>query len=118
MIQWISLGTAANGGLADTVGVAEVNLERGDCLTVPQFHQGHPVGTPNFTKDTPFGKQSAEAVAIDFHGFRIEGVQRDQHMIAAGSKAADPVLRVALAGIAHQFRAFGGALDEGVERLE
>src|SRR5258707_3860419 len=46
-------------------------------------------------------------------------MQRHQDMIASGTKSADPVLRVALAGVAHQVRAFGGAGDEragGVER--
>src|SRR5882757_6548921 len=118
MIRWIFLGTTANGGQADAVGVAEVNLEGGDSLSVPDFHQRHSVGTPDFTKGTAFGKQSAEAVAIGSHGFGTEGVQRDQDVIAAGSKAADPVLRAALAGIAHQFRSLGGALDESAERLE
>src|SRR5258708_17648906 len=45
-------------------------------------------------------------------------MQRHQDMIASSAKSADPVPRVALAGVAHQFRAFGGAGDERTERVE
>src|SRR5438105_1628599 len=45
-------------------------------------------------------------------------MQRYQDMIASSAKSADPVLRVALAGVADQFRAFGGAGDERTERVE
>src|SRR5258707_15132927 len=45
-------------------------------------------------------------------------MQRYQHMIGSCPKSADPVLRIALAGVAHQFRAFGGAGDERTERVE
>src|SRR6267154_5715143 len=45
-------------------------------------------------------------------------MQRYQHMIASSAKSADPVPRVALAGVAHQFRAFGGAGDERTEQVE
>src|SRR5467141_77157 len=45
-------------------------------------------------------------------------MQRHQDMISSGTKSADPALGVALAGIADQFRAFGGAGDERTERVE
>src|SRR5450432_596512 len=115
VIRWISLGTAVNGGHADAVGVAEVNLERRDRLAVLHFHQRHPVGTPDFAKGPAFGKQRAKSVAIGCHGLGIQGVQRDQDVIAAGSEPTDPVLRITLPGIAHQFGAFGRAFDERTE---
>ncbi len=42
-------------------------------------------------------------------------MQRDQDVVVAGAESADPVLRVALTGITHQFRAVGGAGDERSE---
>src|ERR1700691_4106794 len=45
-------------------------------------------------------------------------MQRDQDVIASSAKSSDPLLRVALAGVAHQLRAFGGSGDERTERVE
>src|SRR5450755_4722736 len=118
VIRRISLGATVNGGHADTVGVAEVNPERRDWLAVPDFHQRHPVGSPDLPKGTAFDKQRGKAVAIGCHGLGIQGVQRDQDVIAAGSEPTDPVLRVTLPGIAYQFGAFGRAGDKRTERLE
>ncbi len=56
VIQRISLRATANRSHADAVGVTEMNLERGDWLTVSHFHQRHPVGTPDFPKGTAFSK--------------------------------------------------------------
>ena len=118
MIGRISFRTAANGGHADAVGVAEMNLEGGDRLAVLHLHQRHPVGAPYLPKGVAFGKQRGEPVAIDRHRLGTYGMQRHQDVIASVSESADPVLRVALAGIADQFRPFGGAVDERAERLE
>src|SRR5216684_7169435 len=118
MIQRISFRTAANGGYADAIGVTEVNLEGGDRLAVLHFHQSHPVSTPDFPKGAAFGKQGGEAVAIGRHRLWTDGVQRNQDVVASISETADPALRITLAGIAHQFRAFGGADDKRSERPE
>src|SRR6202795_2207597 len=56
VVQRISLGTASNGGHADAVGIAEMDLEGGNGLAVPGFHQRHPVGVPDFPEGTTFGK--------------------------------------------------------------
>ena len=45
-------------------------------------------------------------------------MQRNQDVIAACPESTNPVLRVALAGVAYQLRAFGGSSDERAERLE
>src|SRR5713226_3247529 len=118
MVHWISFRTAANSRDADTVGVTEMNLEGGDRLAVLHFHQSHPVSTPDLPKGAAFGKQGGEAVAIGCHRFRTDGVQRNQDVVASLSETTDPVLRVTLAGIAYQFRAFGRAADERTEGFE
>ncbi len=45
-------------------------------------------------------------------------MQRNQDVVTSLSESADPVLWPAVAGIAHQFRAFGGTGDKRAERLE
>ncbi|WP_154070855.1 hypothetical protein [Bradyrhizobium lablabi] len=45
-------------------------------------------------------------------------MQRHENVVASLAESADPVLRVVLAGIANQFRAFGGAGDECAKRFE
>src|SRR5712664_1251208 len=118
MVRWISFRTAANSGHADAISVTEMNLERGDRLAVLHFHQRHPVSAPNLPKGIAFSKKSSEPVAIGCHRLRTHGVQRQEDLVASLSESTDPVLRVALAGIADQFRAFGGTGDERAERFE
>ncbi len=54
VIRRISLGATVNGGQADAVGIAEVNLEGWDRFAVFHLHQRHSVGTPNLPKGVAF----------------------------------------------------------------
>src|SRR5260370_27961338 len=118
MIRRIPLRTAANCRHADAVGVAEMNLESGNRLAVLQFHQGHPVSSPELLNRSAFGKQSDQSIAATRHRLGTHGVQRQEDVVASLSETTNPVLRVAIAGIAYQLCAFGGAANERTEGFE
>src|SRR6266566_8668925 len=118
MIRRISFRTAANCGHADAVGVAEMHLEGRDRFAVLHFHQRHPVSTPDLPKGATFSKQGGEAIAVTRHRLRTHGVQRQEDMVVSLAESTDPVLRVALTGIAYQLCPFGGAADERTKRFE
>jgi hypothetical protein len=49
------------------------------------------------------------------HGFRVQGVERDQHMIVARAESTHPVLRAARASVTQILRTLRRALDERIE---
>src|SRR5712671_4616519 len=118
MIRRISFRTAPNCCHADAVGVAEMHLEGRDRFAVLHFHQRHPVSTPDLPKSTAFGKQGDQAIAVTCHRLRTHGMQRQEDVIASLAESTDPVLWVALAGIAYQLCPFGGAGDERAKGFE
>src|SRR5271154_5746047 len=111
----IAFGTSANGGHADAVGVAERNLGTEGGLAVLHLDPCHSVGSPDLAKGLAFGKHCRQPVAIAGHRLWADGMQRHQHVITSFAKGADPVLRSASSGIAHQPRPFGSS---GSERTE
>ena len=90
----------------------------GTGTAVAHLHQRHSVAAPDLPERAALREQGGQPVAVGRHRLRADGMQRHQDVVAPLAEAADPVLRCARSGVAHECRAFGRSGDECAERLE
>ena len=104
MIWRIPFRIAANGGQADAIGVAEVELRLKVGLPSITSINAIPSVRQISRKALPSANRADEPVTIARHGFRTYGVQRYQDMIGSFPETANPLLWCTRPGISYQFR--------------